>query len=113
MSATPTAATAVTPVLTPQEEKRIDRNCLLTVLVDLCEVPQSTVKGSPIVLALKQSGITEFLGEFIHMTSANIDSLQYMKGTALVPLKMNLKMLLRALLAFYHHESVGQTLRRY
>jgi len=105
MSATPTAATAVTPVLTPKEEKRIDRNRMLTVVVNLCEVAQSTVKGSPIVLALKQSGITEFLGEFIHMTSANIDLLQHMKAGSLVPLKMNLKMLLRALLGFYHYES--------
>jgi len=45
-------------------------------------------------LALKQNGMTMFLGEFVHMTSANIDLPQHMKGSTLVPLKMNLKMLL-------------------
>jgi len=94
MSATPTAPTAVTPVLTPAEEKRIDRNRLMTVVVTMCEASRTTVKASPMILALKQSGVTEFYGEFIHMTAANIDALHCVKGTDLVPLEMNLKMLL-------------------
>jgi len=39
------------------------------------------------------------------MTAANIDSLQYVKSGDLVPLELNFKMILRAFLAFYHHES--------
>jgi len=57
------------------------------------------------VLALKYAGITLFHKDFIHMTAANIDLLQYVKSGDLVPLELNFKMILRAFLAFYHHES--------
>jgi len=60
---------------------------------------------SPIVLALKHDGVTQFNMDFIHMTAAGIDGLQYKKGGALVPLELNFKMMLQAFLAFYHHES--------
>jgi len=105
MSATLSPAPAVPPVLTPAEEKRIDCNRLLAGVVNLCEVSIALVKTSPIIKSLKHAGITLFNEEFIHMTAANIDALQYMKGTDLVPLEMNHKMQLRALLDFYHHES--------
>jgi len=52
MSAT-TATTAVTPFLSPTEEKRIDRNRFLTVIVNLCGVTHSGVKSHPLTLALK------------------------------------------------------------
>jgi len=56
-------------------------------------------------LALKHSGIVHFHVAFIRMTAADIDSLQCVKSGTLVPLELNFKMILRALLAFYHHES--------
>jgi len=43
--------------------------------------------------------------DFIHMTAADIDVLQYEKAGVLVPLELNFKMILRAFLAFYHHMS--------
>jgi len=39
------------------------------------------------------------------MIAADIDTLQYVKSGALVPLELNFKRILRALSAFYHHES--------
>jgi len=42
------------------------------------------------------------------MKAANIDALQHEKRGALVPLELNFKMILRALLAFYHHQSHKQ-----
>jgi len=105
MSGTPSPSPTVPPVLTPAEEKRIDKNRLLTVVMKLCDINPRLVKTSPIVLSLKQAGIIGFNSEFVHMTAANIDALQYVKGTGLVPLEMSNKMQLRALLDFYHHES--------
>jgi len=78
---------------------------MLTAVMNLCEATPTTVKTCPIIKSLKHSGITLFNKEFIHMTAANIDVLQYVKGTDLVPLEMNYKMQLQALLDFYHHES--------
>jgi len=54
---------------------------------------------------LKHDGIVLFHTDFIHMTAADIDALQYEKGGDLVPLELNFKMILRAFLAFYHHQS--------
>ena len=105
MSGTPLPSPTVPPVLTPVEEKRIDKNRLLTAIMKLCDINPRLVKTSPIVLSLKQAGIIGFNSEFVHMTAANIDALQYMKGADLVPLEMSNKMQLRALLDFYHHES--------
>jgi len=98
-----TASTAVT--LTPAEEEKADRDRLLTVLVNVWGTPYALVKRHPIALALKHAGIVHFLAAFIHMTTANIDSLQHVKSGVLVPLELNFKMILRALSAFYHHES--------
>jgi len=98
-----TASTAVT--LTPEEEEKADRDRLLTVFVNACGAPHAHVKRHHITLALKHAGITHFHSDFIHMTAADVDTLQHVKGGALVPLELNFKMLLRALLAFYHHES--------
>jgi len=71
------------------------------VFVNVCGVPYARVKIHPIALALKHCGIVHF----IHMTATDIDSLQHVKDGTLVPLELNFKMILRALLAFYHHES--------
>ena len=97
------ASTAVT--LTPEGEEKADRDQLLTVFVNVCGAPYALVKRHPMSLALQYNGIIHFLGAFIHMTAANIDSLQCIQSRALVPLEMNFKMILRALLAFYHHQS--------
>jgi len=105
MSTTPSPSPTVPPVLTPAEEKRIDKNRLLTAVMKLCDIKPTLVKTRPIVQALKHAGIVGFNEEFIHMTAANIDALQYVKGTNIVPLEMSNKMQLRALLDFFHHES--------
>jgi len=89
---TGTASTVVT--LTPAEEKAADKARLLTVLVNVCGMPYAGYKTHPMVLALKRDGIVCFNMDFIHLTAANIDSLQYEKGGTLVPLEMNFKMIL-------------------
>jgi len=92
MSST-TASIAVT--LAPVEEEKADRDRLLTAFVNACGVPYALVKRSyPVCLALKHNSIVRFLAAFIHLTSANIDSLQHIKSRVLVPLKMNFKMIL-------------------
>jgi len=101
-----TASTAATIAAT--EDKAADKARLLTVLVNLCGVPYAHWKTHPIVLALKRDGITQFNVDFIHLTAADIDGLKCEKGGDLVPLELNFKMMLRALLAFYHHESHKQ-----
>jgi len=83
------------------EEKKADKDRLLTALINVCEAPHARYKDHPIVLALKHNGITHF----IHMTAADVDALQCQKSGTLVPLELNFKMILRAFLAFYHHES--------
>jgi len=100
---TGTASTVVT--MTPAEEKAADKARLLTALVNVCGVPHAHWKTHPIVLALKRDGVTQFNVDFIHLTAADIDGLQHEKGGDLVPLELNFKMMLRAFLAFYHHES--------
>jgi len=100
---TGTASTVVT--MTPTEEKAADKARLLTALVNVCGVPHAHWKTHPIVLALKRDGISQFNVDFIHMTAANIDGMQCKKRGVLVPLELNFKMMLRAFLAFYHHES--------
>jgi len=60
------------------------------------------------VLALNHNGIVQFNMDFIHMTAADIDALQYEKGGTLVPLELNFKIILRAFLAFYHNQSHKQ-----
>jgi len=77
----------------------------LTALVNVCGVPYAHYRTHPIVLALRRDGITQFNVDFIHLTTADIDALQYEKSGALVPLELNFKMILRAFLAFYHHQS--------
>jgi len=77
----------------------------LTALINVCEVPHARYKDHPILLALKHDGITLFHTDFIHMTAADIDALQYVKGGVLVPFELNFKMILRAFLALYHHQS--------
>jgi len=89
---TGTASTVVT--LTPAEEKKADKDCLLTAFVHVCGEPYGNIKRHPIVLALKHAGITLFHTDFIHMTEADIDSLQYVKSGALVPLELNFNMIL-------------------
>jgi len=106
MSGTGTASTVVT--LTAVEEKKADKDRLLTALVNACGVPHARYKTHPIALALRHDGILLFHRDFIHMTAANIDALQYKKSGALVPLELNFKMILRAFLAFYHHQSHKQ-----
>ena len=54
---------------------------------------------------LKHDGVLLFNRDFIHMTAADVDALQHKKRGALVPLELNFKMILRAFLAFYHHQS--------
>jgi len=75
---TGTASTVVT--LTPAEEKSADKNRLLTAFVNVCGAPYANIKNHPIVLALKHAGITLFHTDFIHMTAADIDLLQYLKS---------------------------------
>jgi len=91
--------------LTPAEEKKADRDRLLTVFVNACGAPHAHVKRHPVVLALKHAGIAHFHLDFIHMTAADINALQHVKSGTLVPLELNFKMILQALLAFHHRES--------
>jgi len=98
-------AASTAPSLTPVEEEKADCDRLLTVFVNVCGVPSVHVERHPMTLALKNGGIVHFHIAFIHMTSADIDSLQHLKSGTLVPLELNFKMILRVLLAFYHHES--------
>jgi len=104
MSGTTGMASTVV-ALAPAEEKKADKDRLLTALVHVCGAPYARVKNHPIVLALKHDGITLFHTDFIQMTAADIDALQHDKSGTLVPLESNFKMILRAFLAFYHHES--------
>jgi len=67
------ASTVVT--LTPAEEKKADKDRLLTVLVNVCRIPFANAKNHPMALALKDAGVTLFHTDFIHMTAADIDSL--------------------------------------
>jgi len=101
-----TASTAAS--MTPAEEKAADKARLLTALVNVCGVPHAHWKTHPIVLSLKHDGVTQFNMDFIHLTAADIDGRQCEKGGVLVPLELNFKMMLRAFLAFYHHESHKQ-----
>jgi len=89
---TGTASTAAT--LTPAEEKRADKDRLLTALVNVCGVPYAHCRTHPIALALRRDGITQFNMDFIHMTEADIDALQCEKSGVLVPLELNFKMIL-------------------
>jgi len=101
-----TASAAAT--LTPVEEEAADKARLLTALANVCGAPCSHWKTHPVVLALKRDGVTQFNMAFIHLTTANIDGLKHEKSGDLVPLELNFKMMLRALLAFCHHESHKQ-----
>ena len=103
---TGTASTAVT--LTPAEKLKADKARLLTALVNVCGMPHAHYKTHPIALALKRNGVVRFNMDFIHLTAADIDGLQYEKGGALVPLELNFKIILRAFLVFYHHMSHKQ-----
>jgi len=103
---TGTASTVVT--LSPVETKKADRDRLLTALINVCGVPCARCKTHPITLALKHDGGLLFHTDFIHMTAADIDAPQCVKGGALVPLELNFKMILRAFLAFCHHQSHKQ-----
>jgi len=78
---TGTASTAV--ALTPVEERAADKARLLTVLVNVGGMPYAEYKTHPIVLSLKRDGIVCFNTHFIHMTAANIDSLQCEKAELL------------------------------
>ena len=89
--------------LTPAEERKINKDHLLTALINVCGVPHAHYKTHPIVVALNRDGVALFHTDFIHMTAANIDGLQCKKSGALVPLELNCKMMLRSFLAFYHH----------
>ena len=100
------ASAGVAP--SPAEEKAADEARLLTALVNVCGVPHAHWKTHPIAPALKRDGVTLFHADFIHMTAANIDALQHKKKGALVPLELNFKMILRAFLAFCHHQSHKQ-----
>jgi len=97
---TGTASTVVT--LSPVEEKKADKDCLLTALINVCGVPHARYKDHPIALALKHASVTLFHTDFILMTATNIDALQHVKSGTLVPLELNFKMILRAFLVFYH-----------
>jgi len=100
---TGTASTVIT--LSPAEEKKADKDCLLTALINVCGVSHAHCRTHPIALALRRDGVTQFNMDFIHMTAANMDALHHEKGGVLVPLELNFKMILRAFLAFCHHMS--------
>jgi len=104
MSGTTGMASTVV-ALAPAEEKKADKDRLLTALVHVCGAPHARVKSHPITLSLKHAGIALFHADFIHMPAVNIDTLQHDKSGTLVPLELNFKMIVRAFLAFHHHES--------
>jgi len=106
MSGTGTTFTVV--ALTPVEEKKADNDHLLTAIIRVCGVPHARCKTHPIVLALKHGSVLLFHRDFIHMTAASVDALQCEKSGTLVPLELNFKMILRAFLAFCHHQSHKQ-----
>jgi len=106
MSGTTGTASAVV-TLAPAEEKKADKDPLLTALINVCGVPHARHKSHPIALALKHDGVALFHAsrDFIHVTAADVDALQCKKAGTLVPLELNFKMILRAFLAFCHHQS--------
>jgi len=90
------AATTSTVTLTPAEEEKANHDHLLTAFVNVCSVPHAAAQRHPLCLSFNHNGIVHFLGSFIHVTAANVNSPQHMKAGALVLLEM---MTLRALLA--------------
>jgi len=78
---TGTASTAI--VLSPAEEKKADKDRLVTALVNVCGAPHARCKDHPIMLALKHDGIALLRADLIHMTAADIGALQCVKGGAL------------------------------
>jgi len=88
MSGTTGTASTVA-ALSPAEEKKADKDRLLTALINVCGVPCARCKDHPIVLALKHKGIALFHADFIHMTAADINALQHDKDGTLVPLELN------------------------
>jgi len=60
---------ATTTTLTPAEEKKADRQRLLTLFVNLLGAPFATAKRHPSYLALKNDGIVHFHDNFTHMTA--------------------------------------------
>jgi len=106
-SASPGTAAGTTIIV---DEARIDNIRLLTTISKHLKIPKAGIKTTPIILSLSQAGIMGFNEDFVHMTSAHIDALTYVDPTtrAATPLAVNLKMKLRALLAFYHWVSHGK-----
>ena len=97
-------------LLLPAAQRKADRARLLTAFVNLLGAPFAAAKRHPAHLALMNDGITRFHDDFVHMTTANVDSPQHRKTPAspLVPLEMNHKIVLRAPLVFFHHVSHKQ-----
>jgi len=69
-----TTGMASTAALSPAEEKKADKDRLLTALINVCGVSYAHYKTHPIVLPLKYNGITQFNVDFIHITTAGIDA---------------------------------------
>ena len=89
------------------EERRLDKNRMKTVLMNLAQVPKAALPTHPIYLALKQNGIIMFNDNFTLLTTDHIEALQYIPvgGIEPRPLELMHKLVLRAILAFYHSES--------
>ena len=98
---------AVASMTTKPDEAKLDRLRLLTTISNQLKIPRRGFKDHPIALSLTQSGIEGWNEDFVHLTAANIEYLQYVDPTSgtLTPLAVNFKMKLRALLAFFHHVS--------
>lgn len=100
-----TTTTGVT--LSTAKERRLDKHRMKTVILILGQAPKAGILAHPIYLALKQNGVVLFNDNFTLLTPEHIEALQCIPvgDVAPKPLELMHKLLLRAILAFYHFES--------
>jgi hypothetical protein len=93
--------------LTPAERELWDQNKLCSALHILGDVPRAKMLNNEMYLALNQAGITRFDDQFVHITTNEINLLEYDDPASHThkQLSMASKMKLRAILAYYHNKS--------
>jgi len=98
--------------IVPADSKKADNFRLLTIVMmsNLLRIDRKSVKKCSIVQSLKQDGIKGFDKDFAFMTfmtEKDIKTLEHpdLSGTDTIPLPKNLKLKLKAPLAFCHYLS--------
>jgi len=91
----------------PLTEQQLNSLRLLTAVMNKLEISRADVDTHPISLALQKSAILHWNGDFIYLSADAIDKLTYDDPStgAEVNLEMAHKLLLRALLSYYHELS--------